>query len=109
MEAILDSLSTHEWTIFTFTLAIVGILCIPFKGESALKTILNHFSHRKNWEAQLIEKYQDIANGLEEENNKLRTRLALLEKKEDEQEEEIRQLQKTVHQLELKLAILEGK
>ena len=109
MEKIVDSLSAHEWTIFTFILAIVALLIIPFKGESALTTILTYLKNRKQFETQLIEKYQAIANGLQEENRVLRERIVLLEKKEDEQEEEIKVLQKTVHQLELKLTILEGK
>jgi peptidoglycan hydrolase CwlO-like protein len=105
---ILNALTTHEWTIFTFILASLIIIAFPFKGDSVLKLLLTHFSQRKKFELQLIEKYQSISNGLQEENNKLKERILLLEKKEDEQEEEIRALQIKLHELELKLVKLGG-
>ena len=91
-----------------FCYSCIVLISFPFKGESALKILLTHFSAKKDFEAQLIEKYQSIATGLQEENKSLRDRISKLEavidelrKTEDKQQEEI-------NILKLKLINLEG-
>ena len=107
MDKIIDALLAHNWTFETIFLFGFIFLVVPFKGnESALKSILNHFKNKKEFESQLIERYQAIANGLQEENNKLRDRITALEtiidqlrKTEDRQQEEINTLKIKLHNL----------
>lgn len=79
MNDIINSLSAHEWTVFSFCLAFASLFIIPFKGgESALKSILNHFKVDIKRYDDIMDRLQATINGQNEKIEDLEKRLTIV-------------------------------
>ena len=111
MDKIIDALLAHNWTFETIFLFGFIFLVVPFKGgESALKTILNHISNKKNQELKLIEvlQQQNLEQDkeirlLKEERVKDREEITALREERDKDRQEIIELRRLVSELKKQL------
>lgn len=78
MNDIANTLSAHEWTIYSFVFGVLCLFIIPFRKESALKSVLTSFKENKDHESALIEKLQDIVNKQTEQITDLYKHIAAL-------------------------------
>ena len=93
MEAIINYITSHDWTAYSFILVVIILFIIPFKGgESALKTILTYFKENKEYEHNLIKRYDSLIEQLQEQLDKQTIQLSV-------QSQEIHALQREVKEL----------
>ena len=108
MEKIVDALLTHNWTLETIIFFGFIFLVVPIKGESALKTILDHISNKKNQELKLIQVLQEQHLEKSKKIKEQDKEISILKSEREKDRAEMKEMRNLIEQLKSKLAILGG-